>query len=119
MFLPIWLNDGRQTVVSTGRCWRATTEVLARMPRSLSFAGPRAIACFGLLALLAACSGGGGPRTSGSVEAARYAAHARGNYAPPGPPGDPWGPYITEAANRYDVPDRWIRAVMRVESGGH
>jgi hypothetical protein len=53
------------------------------------------------------------------VEAARYAAHARGNYAPPGPPGDPWGPYITEAANRYDVPDRWIRAVMRVESGGH
>jgi hypothetical protein len=88
------------------------------MPRSLCFADPRAIACFGLLALLAACSGGG-PRTSASVEAARYAAQARGNYAPPGPPGDPWGPYITEASHRFDVPDTWIRAVMHQESGGH
>ncbi len=88
------------------------------MSRPSSFAGPRAIACLGLLALLAACSGGGS-RTSSSVEAARYAAQARGNYAPPGPPGDPWGPYITEASNRFDVPDTWIRAVMHVESGGH
>jgi cell division septation protein DedD len=104
--------------VTTGRCWRATTEVYARMSRPSSFAGPRAIACLGLLALLAACSGGGS-RTSSSVEAARYAAQARGNYAPPGPPGDPWGPYITEASNRFDVPDTWIRAVMHVESGGH
>lgn len=87
------------------------------MPRPLAFAGPRAIGCLGLLALLAACSGGG-PRNSASLEAARYAAHARGNYAPPGPPGDPWGPYITEASSRFDVPDKWIRAVMRVESGG-
>lgn len=88
------------------------------MSRSLPLAGPRAIVCFGVLALLAACSGGG-PRNSASSEAARYAAHARGDYTPPGPPSDPWGPYITEAANRFDVPDRWIRAVMRVESGGH
>ncbi len=52
-------------------------------------------------------------------EAARFAAEARRNYPPPGPPGDPWGPYITEASQRFDVPDRWIRAVMKVESGGH
>ena len=38
---------------------------------------------------------------------------------PPGPAGDPWGPYITEASNRFDVPERWIREVMHVESGGN
>ena len=52
-------------------------------------------------------------------EAARYAAHARGNYTPPGPPEDPWGPYIREASKRFDVPDLWVRSVMRVESGGN
>jgi D-alanyl-D-alanine carboxypeptidase len=39
-------------------------------------------------------------------------------YPPPGPPDDPWGPYIREAAARYNVPEQWIRAVMRQESGG-
>ncbi len=39
-------------------------------------------------------------------------------YPPPGPPGDPWGPYIREAAGRYGVPEQWIRAVMQQESGG-
>jgi hypothetical protein len=73
--------------------------------------------CIAVLALLAACAGQGS-HTSSSQQAARYAAHARGNYTPPGPPGDPWGPYIREASKRYDVPDVWIRAVMRVESGG-
>ena len=38
---------------------------------------------------------------------------------PPGPPQDPWGPYIREASKRFDVPDVWIRSVMRVESGGN
>ena len=38
---------------------------------------------------------------------------------PPGPPEDPWGPYIREAAKRFDVPEIWIRSVMRVESGGN
>jgi len=80
--------------------------------------GIRAIGCIALLGLLAACSSQG-PGTSATQEAARYAAHARGNYAPPGPPGDPWGPYIREAGQRFDVPDTWIRAVMRVESGGN
>jgi hypothetical protein len=67
--------------------------------------------------LLAACAGHSS--MNAREEAARYAAEARRNYPPPGPPGDPWGPYVVEASRRFDVPDRWIRAVMRVESGGH
>ena len=78
----------------------------------------RVTACIGALALLAACATHG-PRTSATQEAARYAAHARRNYTPPGPPQDPWGPYIREAAQRFDVPDLWIRSVMRVELGGN
>ena len=78
----------------------------------------RALGCCMLLALLAACASQG-PRTVASEAAARYAARARGHYTPPGPPEDPWGPYIREASKRYDVPDIWIRSVMRVESGGN
>lgn len=51
-----------------------------------------------------------------SREAAQYAAHARRDYKSPGPPGDPWGPYIFEASARFDIPDRWIREVIRAES---
>src|SRR2546423_12318321 len=36
-------------------------------------------------------------------------------YPPPGPPEDPWGPYVREAAARYRVPERWVRAVMQQE----
>jgi D-alanyl-D-alanine carboxypeptidase len=39
-------------------------------------------------------------------------------YPPPGPPDDPWGPYIAEAATRFQIPQQWIRAVMQQESGG-
>jgi hypothetical protein len=39
-------------------------------------------------------------------------------YAPPGPASDPWGPYIREASARFGVPEKWIREVMRQESGG-
>jgi cell division septation protein DedD len=88
------------------------------MPRTLPLIGARAIACVALLGLLAACAGQT-PRTSATQEAARYVAHARGDYTPPGPPGDPWGPYIHEASQRFDVPAIWIRAVMHVESGGN
>lgn len=31
---------------------------------------------------------------------------------------DPYGAYIAEAAQRFGVPEAWIRAVMRVESAG-
>lgn len=72
---------------------------------------------FGALALLSACASHA-PQMSATQEAQVYESHARNNYAPPGPPGDPWGPYIVEAANRFDVPERWIREVMRVESRG-
>lgn len=39
--------------------------------------------------------------------------------APPGKTGNPvLDPLIGEAANRFGIPERWIRAVMHVESGG-
>jgi hypothetical protein len=59
---------------------------------------------------LAAC--GGGVRTS-------YQPNAPRNYLPPGPPSDPWGPYIHEASARFNVPEIFIRSIMRQESGGH
>ena len=63
-------------------------------------------------ALLAACGHGGSSGTSGG-------GYSRHDYNPPGPPSDPWGPYIKEAAAKFHVPEQWIRAVMRQESGGH
>ena len=72
----------------------------------------------GCLALLAGCASGGG-RTQNVESVGYYEAHAQHDYTPPGPPSDPWGPYINEAAARFDVPAQWIRQVMRVESGGH
>ena len=51
-------------------------------------------------------------------EAGTYEARASAAYPSPGPPGDPWGPYIQEAATRFGVPVAWIRGVMRQESGG-
>lgn len=69
--------------------------------------------------LLAACSQqsayGPGGRIEFGADGWRRPTHY---YPPPGPPEDPWGPYIREAAGRYRVPERWVRAVMRQESGG-
>jgi hypothetical protein len=68
------------------------------------------------VAVLAACS-------SSSTTAPHFVptpattAEQQREYAPPGPPDDPWGPYIREAAQRYQFPDPWIRAVMHQESG--
>jgi hypothetical protein len=68
---------------------------------------------------LAACAQQGGYGPGGRVEIGadgwRRPTHY---YPPPGPPGDPWGPYIREASARYRVPERWVRAVMKQESGG-
>jgi hypothetical protein len=71
------------------------------------------------LALLTACAGHAPPMTA-TQEAATYLQHAKPveAYTPPGPKDDPWRPYIIEASNRFDVPERWIREVMRVESAG-
>ncbi len=33
-------------------------------------------------------------------------------------PSDPYAQYVAEASRRFGIPDRWIRAVMQVESGG-
>src|SRR5271170_5096153 len=66
--------------------------------------------------LLAACGPQGG---SGYVEYGAPPPSAPVHYyPPPGPPGDPWGPYVSEASTRYGVPGQWIRAVMHQESGG-
>ncbi len=73
---------------------------------------PPALWLLPLLCLLAACGGGtryaGGGYDPGSAV-----------YPEPGPPEDPWRPYIRQASDRFTVPQQWIRAVMRQESGGH
>src|SRR4051812_10177102 len=90
-----------------------------------------------LVLLLPALSGCGGGRTAWNgrrgydgngdygydlaasrQEARSYRSNATGFYPPPGPRDDPWGPYVQQAAARHQVPERWIRAVMRQESGG-
>ncbi len=72
--------------------------------------------CIATLGLLGACAGQ--PTISAQQESSQYRSRAGRNYTPPGPPSDPWGPYIREAAAKFDVPDRWVREVMRQESGG-
>lgn len=79
----------------------------------------RAVTAAAVLSLLAACSSTDPrPIVNQSQEAAQYASRARGTYTAPGPASDPWGPYVREASTRFDVPQRWIREVMRQESGG-
>src|SRR5579862_9937848 len=79
----------------------------------------RAAGSIALLTALAACgTPSEQPQQDVLQETARYVAHARHNYMPPGPPEDPWGPYIREASVRFDIPETWVRSVMRVESGG-
>ena len=51
-------------------------------------------------------------------QAAAFEAQAQQHYPAPGPPGDPWGPHVREAAARFGFPEAWIRAVMHQESGG-
>jgi cell division septation protein DedD len=76
----------------------------------------RAAGAIALLSALAAC--GTVPHQDAIQETARYVALAKHNYTPPGPPEDPWGPYIREASARFDIPEIWVRSLMRVESGG-
>ena len=78
--------------------------------------------------MLAACArqGGGSYGSDGAVPYDGYdpaADHGRQfaphrYYPPPGPPNDPWAPYVHEAAARFALPERWVRAVMHQESGG-
>ena len=57
---------------------------------------------------------------SGLILAAPGASPASAQEAPAEPPSrnDPYGAFIAEAAQRFGVPEAWIRAVMRVESAG-
>ena len=66
-----------------------------------------------LLCLLSACGGGGQYARTGHYSPASTI------YPEPGPPEDPWQPYIRDASNRFSVPQQWIRAVIHQESGGH
>jgi cell division protein FtsN len=88
--------------------WRAA--VLASWKRPIA-------ACL-LLGALAAC--GQTPQRatthSARISSGEYARPS--TYDAPGPAHDPWGPYITQASQRFDIPERWIREVMRQESGG-
>ncbi|WP_149539133.1 lytic transglycosylase domain-containing protein [Siccirubricoccus phaeus] len=72
------------------------------------------------MALLAACGQQAAQQRGPATHvAATYGSYNRpASYDPPGPASDPWGPWIREAARRFDVPERWIREVMRQESGG-
>ena len=87
----------------------AARPVIARVLFAFKVAGtaPRWLALL-MLCALASC---GGQRLSSGGSYPHYAA--------PGSASDPWGPFIREASGRYGVPERWIREVMRQESGGH
>ncbi len=85
----------------------------ARLPSTACFLGS-----FTALALLSACASRP-PQISAQQESTQYLSQARRTYTPPGSASDPWGPYIVEAAAKFDVPERWVREVMHQESGGH
>ena len=55
--------------------------------------------------------------TDAPRKAAVFEAHASQDFRAPGPPDDPWGPYVEEAATRFSLSQAWIRAVMQQESG--
>ncbi len=66
------------------------------------------------LALAYLLAGCGGP----AYRTGELATAPRRYHPPPGPPEDPWGPYIRQASSRFSVSEHWIRAVMRQELGG-
>ncbi len=84
--------------------------------RPVTFRRLRAVGTIALVTALAAC--GTVQQQDALQESARYAAHAKHDYTPPGPAEDPWGPYIREASARFDIPETWVRSLMRQESGG-
>ena len=67
----------------------------------------------GSLLLAAGCA----PRTS-AVPLARLDPARIHRYSPPGPAGDPWGPFVREASLEFGVPQELIYAVMQRESNG-
>ncbi len=86
------------------------------MQRASRTASVWACALLVLGLLLAGCAQQGGSTYNSAGAGPGYA--PTHYYPPPGPPDDPWGPYIVEAATRFQIPQQWIRAVMAQESGG-
>ena len=66
-----------------------------------SIPAARTLGCLATLALLSACASK--PQLSAQLESSQYRSRAGRNYTPPGPASDPWGPYVVEAAAKYDV----------------
>lgn len=102
----------------------ARPHILAARPE-ISPAALAIFLCALLLASLTGCAQPpyGGAHYSGGMNYAEISGEAPAYapthyYPPPGPPSDPWGPYIQEAASRFSIPGQWIRAVMAQESGG-
>src|SRR5690349_19775333 len=79
---------------------RSILVVRARLLRALSL----------LTRILLAVCVGGAPGPMASAQSVRDSGSATQS--------DPWGPYIREAAERFKMPEKWIRAVIRHESGG-
>ena len=101
------MPQGKRTTCETGRIARGPLLPAWRPALTLS-----------VLALLAACGQSSQTPSSKHVAAVHGSYNRPSSYDPPGPAGDPWGPYIRDASRRFDVPERWIREVMRQESGG-
>lgn len=74
-----------------------------------------------ILLCLTACGSGGSKNKGGVVVSSRYSNYmpSHPDWKPPGPSADPWGPYINQSSQRFNVPDQWIRAVMMQESRGY
>jgi hypothetical protein len=94
--------------------WNAGRRARAGVARAI-----RPALALSVLAALAACAQSGG-REAPPRGVASHGSHYNrpASYDPPGPSHDPWGPWIRDASRRFDVPERWIREVMRQESGG-
>ncbi|MDI6025940.1 lytic transglycosylase domain-containing protein [Corticibacterium sp. UT-5YL-CI-8] len=75
------------------------------------------IACTVIVAMAAPASAEQSPgEPAATVGTARGGTPDRAPAAAPSP--DPWTAHIAEAAKRFDIPERWIRAVMSIESVG-
>ncbi len=99
-------HDGRLMAVRDGGACAAVSSILTML-----------IACTMTIVMAAPASA---EQLPGDPTAATVT--ARGNLldrpsSVPSTP-DPWATYIAEAAKRFAVPERWIRAVMAVESVG-
>lgn len=86
------------------------------MTRSRLARSARPIAAGLMLGALAACGGAPNRVVTHGAPAAEW--QRPDSPTPPGPTQDPWAPWIQQASQRFDVPERWIREVMRQESGG-